>query len=597
MNDAQSQHSGSSVLLWTSMVLFGLGLKWRAGDFRKWRRWFLYLGFLALVPAWSYYTPDIGFAFKPLQYALETALLLGLMTVIYQLRAGIPLAAYRSILAVALALACIVCLHLAGGYFAGYKVQRPGLHPGQAQAAKDRPNIILIIWDAVRRDHLSIYGYETNTTPYLMENRSQLMIYNKAVSVASWSLPSHTSMFTGLYPREHGALKVPGQKNSQPGYDMVRKELDTLPEILKKHGYACAGISANSAWAGKRTRLDQGFDYFYDGPNSRSHITIHFPLLNYLLTSFQSLLPSRVYFPYLVSFLTAEEINDRALKWIDALPPGQPFFIFFNCLEAHGPWYPPPHIARLFPDLRPELAFQKMEMRDQLILKHQPLDEIQSRQLLAEYDAGIIYMDEQLRKLEDALRRRGLYERTMVIVTADHGEYLGEHGFIGHCIGLYSQVLDIPLLIKYPGSEPAGVNNEMIEDRAFFNLILQNAGLDAPTESYSWDAVAESYPTPFSNEDPLLQVRPLNLVQRAVYFGDFKYLASSDGSEELYDLRADPSETINLISRNPAKAEQGRTLLKEFLAKVPEAPRNIGQQGIPLTPEQARALRALGYAH
>lgn len=240
-----------------SMVLFGLGLKWRAGDFRKWRRWFLYLGFLALVPAWSYYTPDIGFAFKPLQYALETALLLGLMTVIYQLRAGIPLAAYRSILAVALALACIVCLHLARGYFAGYKVQRPGLHPGQAQAAKDRPNIILIIWDAV----------------------------------------------------------------------------------------------------------------------------------------------------------------------------------------------------------------------------------------------------------------------------------------------------------------------------------------------------AESYPTPFSNEDPLLQVRPLNLVQRAVYFGDFKYLASSDGSEELYDLRADPSETINLISRNPAKAEQGRTLLKEFLAKVPEAPRNIGQQGIPLTPEQARALRALGYAH
>lgn len=588
----------SIILTAISMALFAFSLKWFDGNFRGFRRWFLYIAFLAVTMAWAYYTPDIGFAYQPLQFFLESVLLVGLMLVIYQLRAGLPISARRGFLAIALIFACLIGLHLAGEHLPAHKAHIPARTSAILQAGfQDRPNIILIVWDAARRDHLSIYGYHLPTSPYLKENSAQTMIYNNALSVASWSLPSHASMFTGLYPRSHGAYKVPGQKTAQPGYDTVRWQLNTLPEILHKQGYACAGLSANSAWAGRRTRLNQGFDYFYDGPNSRSYITLHFPLLNYLVNSLQPLMPSRFYFPCLVTFLTAGEINDRALKWIDSLKPGRPFFIFANCMEPHGPWYPPPHIAKLFPGLRPELAFKKMEIRDQLMLKNQPLSQVQSRHLVAEHDAGIFYLDEQLEALENGLRQRGLYERTMVIVTADHGEYLGEHNFIGHRVGLYSEVLNIPLVIKYPYSKPAGVNNSIIEDRAIFNLILQSAGLKIPGPTYPWAAAAESYPTPFNTDDPSIQIRPLNLTQRAIYFENFKYLASSDGAEELYDLQADPAETANLITRNREKAEQGRTLLKEFLAQVPEAPANMGQQPIPLTPDQARTLRTLGYAH
>ncbi len=305
---------------------------------------------------------------------------------------------------------------------------------GQAAAQEpERPNIVLITIDTLRADHLSSYGYHLLTTPNLDRFAEQGVRFERAYTTIPLTGPAHTSLFTGRYPQETGA-----RVNGQPLASDAR--LLTLPRILEKNGYQTAAFV--SAWplTKRLTHLDRGFE-IYDQDLGRK-----FQMLN--------------------SYRNAEDVTPRVLSWI-RLSPKQPFFLWVHFFDPHGPY-----------ELKEE--FVDLESNPDGDYRTEPVDE-EMAERLRNYDSEIAYTDHYVGKLLDELEVQGLQDSTVVVVASDHGESLGERGYIGHGRQLYENIVRIPLMIRYPLKVPAGeVVGENVSLLDVAPTLLDLAGIEPP---------------------------------------------------------------------------------------------------------------------
>jgi arylsulfatase A-like enzyme len=456
------------------------------------------------------------------------------------------------------------------------------------------PRVVLIVLDAVRASSLSCYGYERRTTPHLDALAARGVLFTTATTVSPWSLPSHASIFTGLFAPEHGAGAP--QRDATTGR-FIPAPLDgsfvTLAEALAERGYATAGVSANPlvAW---HTNLAQGFRH-YDVRRS-SRLLAGPPTL---LQRVQGLLPRAVLADPLLrafpsAFRSAEEITDAALAWLARRPPGQPYLLFLNYMDAHTPFVSRPGWSGRWPGRSPRLPSFGLGDIEPVMAGRRLYTGEETDHIRALYDDALSYLDHHLGRLLAALDAQGDRDHTWIIITADHGEALGEHQRLGHDCVLYQQVLHVPLIMRYPRGSPGAARHGSRDERplqltSLAPAILQAAGTAALRAGAPGPrgAMAASVECVCWHDHPRFH----GPAAYALVRDGLKYLDEEGRPPALFDLAADPGEARNLAE---ARAEDARRLGRELDSwraslSAPAAPAATGHAA------REEALRALGY--
>jgi arylsulfatase A-like enzyme len=462
------------------------------------------------------------------------------------------------------------------------------LPPGSPAA----PNVLLIVLDDLRADSMSLYGYSRPTTPRLEELARGGVRFDTARAAAPWTLPSHASMFTGQWPHRLSVDWDRGLDDSFP----------TLAEFLARHGYATAGFVANTYYCNARYGLDRGFARYEDFHENQTislfeavRCTSLGKCLLGLLGYSTDFAPSEK-----GSRKTAATMNQDALHWLAQRSSGRPFFLFLNYYDAHAPFVPPEDATKRFGlcalprpeqvnmlkrvrDLNQEKESSGIAAEERARLQRQAIDI-----LVDGYDSSIAYLDDQIGRLFDELRRRGLLENTLVIITSDHGEHLQERGFTGHGLSLYRRELHVPLLVFPPRAAPdRRVVAEPVNLRELPATVVDLLGLAHGSESsFPGRSLARFFQPGTHDADSLIepvlsQVEHQTTIPSLPWvpasLGSVKalttekevYIRNSNGREELYDRLNDPFESKNLITEGyePASVKGHRETLEQLLGE------------------------------
>jgi arylsulfatase A-like enzyme len=428
-------------------------------------------------------------------------------------------------------------------------------------------NVILLSVDTLRADHLTPYGYDRDTSPFVDEHFGRGgTLFENPVAAATITTPSHASMFTSLQPNSHGTID---------GTRVIPRHIPTLPERVRAAGIDTAGVTEDG-WLGIRHGFGRGFDVYEENKS-----------------------------PHIMSPQGQVDLTfAKAAAWLERHRQKR-FFLFLHTFQVHSPYAPPPRYAELFAE--PDAAKPSHERwRD-------------------DYDREIRYTDDELRRLVARLDDLGLAEHTVFILTADHGEAFLEHGLIEHGGRLHDEVVRVPLLFAGPGipkgrriaAPVAHVDilptvlallgvpaPEWIQGRSLVGLLSgsepESAFADRAlfSETHTKTALAEgramvAFPV------PAFMVRKGNrkLLRYPDGAGGFRY--------ELYDVARDPGERRDLWADEADSAADLRALLDGYEAAGRDRRERIdasagagaapGVEVAPLDPEQEQKLRALGY--
>jgi len=460
-------------------------------------------------------------------------------------------------------------------------------------------NIFLIVMDTVRADHLSLYGYERDSVPTLKKFSDQATLFTHAIASSSNTLPTHASLFTGMYPIKHGAHHIYPPRRSPDGVGIssigLAHHFDTLAEILSEKGYMTIGVSANHGWLAPLFRLNQGFQY-YD-----SRVPISWTVWQYYLRHrIHNLLNYGFRSPHGASYRRAEEINREIFTLLDIMRKrGERSFFFINYMDAHYPYLPLPPFDKLYPGKDETFTKDRYDsLRKQVMELERRITKEESSHLISQYDGGIAYLDFHIGKLLTRLKELGIYENSLIIFTSDHGEAFGERGLIDHGSSVYQDQVYIPLIIKYPRTNEKNVVNQLVSSVDLMPTILDVLGCEIPQGiqgqsllklaiGNSRHVISEFYP--FSD---LVQSHPrFDRVQRAVFSGRFKFIKSTNGTKELYDLHEDPDEKNNLFKPDDKTSRELEARLNQWLEEVKEESGSI----IKLEKEALDRLKSLGY--
>ncbi|MBU1975855.1 MAG: sulfatase [Nanoarchaeota archaeon] len=335
----------------------------------------------------------------------------------------------------------------------------------------NEPNVIIITIDTVRADHTTLYDPEIKTTPHLAELAKTSVVFDNAVSSASWTLPSHASMFTGKLPSNHMANKKHFFLNFQE---------DTLAEILRADGYNTAAF-IGGPYCKEKYGIGQGFTNIKDRMDwfEFSLIYSKFSLKNYL----------DVFFP--VNEIvgadgerTALEINKDVFEWLEKSKDTQ-FFLFVNYFDAHDPYnlgkeYRPIFMGNASSVLKPsQTPDEFMEEFNLEMTRHTDVDQKEVDLILSMYDAEIYSLDKQVQLLLDKLEELGLMENTVIIITGDHGEEFHDHGAFFHGKTIYEEVLRVPFLVYHPDYDAKRIETR-VNNMDIFSTVLEFTGLEEP---------------------------------------------------------------------------------------------------------------------
>ncbi|AGA27452.1 sulfatase [Singulisphaera acidiphila] len=488
--------------------------------------------------------------------------------------------------------------------------ERAWSRPAPAAAAGvGAPNLLWIVMDTVRADHLSLYGYGRQTTPELEALAKEGITFDMARSAAPWTLPSHMTMFTGLWPYQHGA------RVDRPYYGPS----PMLAEHLSAHGYTTAGIVANVRVCNAGYGFGRGFDSYVDYPRNQT-INLNETVCNSTLGEFtmnlvrRARLPVPGVSPFFVHRPASVIISD-AQQWLDrvqnrnqvASDTPRPFFLFLNFMDVHGPYLPSPSSDRKFwsgPVPEQSLASPNggwLAVRalnsatpDQRPQKQQELNSVTQR-LIDLYDECLHGLDAELGRFLRDLRATGKLDNTWVVITGDHGEHLGEHGHFGHGSSLYSELTHVPLLL-IPPLNASGTGREStapLRDRrigvpvahrdlprTFGDLLLPKVKNPFPGRSLArhWNSSDPQRPDPILSQ---LEKQPLDgqevdtervVTMDSVIDEDHVLIENSINTPELYQLFQDPKQDRNLAGQaaeSPRQARLKRTL--ESLLRIPAA--------------------------
>jgi len=523
---------------------------------------------ITLMPRWAPWITALAFpAACVLPWALAGALLL---------RARGPWPLRVGLVVGAPALVVVSLVYVLPRYDTVRDLPQPDRAP-HADWLRGKPNVVVIVLDTVRAANVSAYGYTRATTPHLDAFAASAVLYPAAATAASWTVPSHASLFTGLYPWRHG-VEFPMLGVEPP--------LTTLADVLSGRGYATAAVVANPALS--RPQLSHGFRH-YDARSLRPFVPSVVPLLQRLLPH----LAPRWRFPDTMTWVPAawrpaDRITDDAIAWLGRRPPGQPYLLFLNYMDAHTPFVPHSGFVDRWPGRVP--AWPQRGLTVLGTTRRVPEVTAQERgHLTALYDAALSFLDVHLGRLLDFLRAQPGYEDTWVVVTSDHGEMLGEHDRLGHDCQLYDEILRVPLIVHAPRGVvlPAPQRERPLQTVDLTPLLLQALGLPLLPGTAAPEAAPEVLAAGRCQCNVLHAPRHARDVTVLVE-GSLKYL-EEDGRGRLFDLAADPHEMNDLAGTRAADAARLRARLQSLRGTLPGAPPP------PMSPERAEALRALGY--
>jgi arylsulfatase A-like enzyme len=433
------------------------------------------------------------------------------------------------------------------------------------------PNVLLITVDTLRADHLSSYGYAWKTSPNIDKVARQGARFERAYTVIPLTGPAHFSLFTSRYPQEHGARRngeaIPGDRT-----------LLMLPQVLRANGYRSGAFISGWPLNGRLTHLNDSFDDFNED------LTRTYQLFN--------------------SSRWAEDVTPPAIEWLkNHAREDRPFFLWVHYFDPHSPYNYREHFA----DLKPNGAASPSGIEDESM-----------RERVLNYDTEIAYMDWHLGQLLAAVEELGIRDSTLVVLTADHGESLGEHDYVGHGRHLYEDILRVPLIVRLPGqvkpgqviSTPVSILDiaptildltirETLEQkkapltftgRSLASAIVKGERLSERRVYYLTFAGKKGFMPKWLS---WLWIKEAELPLRFGFLERARKLIWSpeDGEAAWYDLRGDAAELRPQLLRDggaPYAAETGR--LKNWFART-NTPDNETQ----LSSRDIEVLKSLGY--
>ena len=445
-------------------------------------------------------------------------------------------------------------LIIGGSYFASRfaesrRISRLPLPSGH------RPNVLLIVLDTQRADHLSSYGYGRPTSPHLDSLAAGGVLFERTFSPSSWTLTSHASFFTGRRLIEHGA-----------GNDSIRildDRFPTLAERLGAEGYATAGFVANVFWAARHTGLARGFTHyedFYGTPgDALQRMTLFRELQRF--TEWLGAIDIR-------GRKRAPHINAEFLRWVRRIDD-RPFFAFLNYMDVHAPYLPVKGYEGRFGPVRPEFRPTRLEVGNQA---GRTISAEERAHRIDRYDESLLYLDFHVGRLLGELERQGILDSTIVIITADHGELFGEHGFLEHGKTLYRQETMVPLIIRYPARISGGIRvRSTVSATRLAATITDLAGLTEPVfpgPSLMAEIERQDSMRPGSVVTELGRTRVRGTPAakgwvRSLASDQWHFILLQSGEQELYNLEVDPEELKNL-----AETTEGREVARRMRSEL-----------------------------
>ena len=418
------------------------------------------------------------------------------------------------------------------------------------------PTVVLVSMDTVRADSLSAYGGPEGATPHLDRFAAGATRYVSSYSAAPWTMPSHASMFTGLFPFEHGAHSfLPGPGHRGDNVFALHPRFQTLAEGLAAEGYATCGVVSNTVYLRPGLGLDAGFQRWDVRRESGARVTA------------------------------------RALEWLDSRAGGdRPAFLFVNYMDAHRPY------ATGDPEADGHAALDGLIKR--VMVSNEPAGDA-GLEVRALHQRAVSRLDTEVGALLEGLRTRGLLEDALVIITSDHGEAFGAHSLVEHSKDVYEDLVKVPLLVKAPGQTAGRVATERASSVDVPGLVagaLESSGFPVLARSFTrapgnHPVVVENY---YSRLRDLERFGDRFRRRRvAIYEGSRKFILDSAAAPELYDLAVDPAELDDLAERDAASvADMARSLEVLLSAGAFQGQRALPDQ---LTRQQADEMSELGY--
>lgn len=452
-----------------------------------------------------------------------------------------------------------------------------------------RSNIVLVTLDTVRADHLSVYGYSRQTTPFLEELGAESTVFTRAVATSNHTLPTHASIMTGQYPRQHGAHFLPPV--FQAGRPLT-EDAETLAEILSESGYRTYAAIANIGYLRPEYGIDQGFDHFDDTQPIPILWTNERHYLRNRMREVIGLFASTLEFDRVTR--TAHEITQTAIHYIGGLSrQPAPFFLFLNYMDAHAPYLPQPPFDSLFGVKDGRFTMAALQSAsDRVMQGGAALTEDEYRHFSSQYDGGIAAIDAQLRLLVDALRAAGVYENTVIIITADHGEAFGEQQLMGHGKSTYQTQTYIPLIVKRAGRQEASIIKRPVSQADVLPTLLKLTESEIPSGVGGAGLFSAEPDRPAFSEAFVRDVEHASEHERAAVKGSVKLILRDGADPELFDLDADPGELRNLYDAEAVGAQQLMREIEEWTNRTLPAAESSPD---PTDPEVMDLLKSLGY--
>lgn len=524
----------------------------------------------------------------------------------------------------------------------------------------EKPNIVLLILDTHRRDRLGLYGRPGNLSPNLDEFASRSVVFDTAISPAQWTIPAHASMFSGEYPTTHLTIQ---------SSDALDPAFPTLADLLRKTGYHTIGFCNNPLVGVLDNHLKRGFETFYNYGGAVPSLPareiegalrplaslwekytqllrrISYPVQNavarsdriFQLTMHPLLVPLWTRYAHFKGD-TQRSLQDVSHYFEKNLSGGagsrRPQFVFINLMETHLPFTPPePFLSRFAPIYKTEKAardFMRVyntQAARWLLPMDEPFAPLEGQVLSELYDAEVAYQDYLLGRLLEQLDQPYHRENTLVLVAADHGEMLGEHRLMGHGLGVYEELIHVPLMARFPNQMEGQRVAAPVSTAQIFHTLLDAAGCAdrlslgdtlpkeiarhslsrwlAPRPAPALPAVSESYaPNNVirileNQKSPLMDQFAARATFRAIYDGGGNKLVQAEGGEEWFFRPVDdPTEQRPLTEADLAiRAKRLRSALALFLDRARQR-RPAGLQRASLAVQDERLknrLRNLGY--
>lgn len=434
-------------------------------------------------------------------------------------------------------------------------------------------NVVLVIFDTLRADRISIYGHDKDTSPYLSSNRNSFLLFTHPRSVAPWTVPSHASIFTGKFPSEHHA---------DWGNMVLGDKFETLAETLSGRGYSTVALVANDLFQRDKPNLLQGFNqvHFTKGPKRQE--------------------------------LIIKKFKEELEKTKDS---NQPSFIFINFMNNHLPYHPGKYKAAFGAEGKPFL--DESTTKWQVNAGHIDFPEKEKIQVRNLYDASVRYSDELTKRLITLLNKHNKLDNTLLIITSDHGDGLGYHKEVGHEISVWEEQLAVPLIMRFPYEAKGGSEiNDTVSLVGLHSFILKltnesSSNIDDAVSGLISDSTypLAEYRSYFSETNRGYNKKYADLYpelannighMHVLYCGDYKLHVRSKGDIAFFNIAADPLEQKDLHKENLKEYEDCLKQYNNLLAQGRFTPFDFNPTSLnsskdAVDSQEVEALKSLGY--